>query len=299
MSKVNLPKMKMQNFDDLFGMNDETWGQTGPKSDNPVIEVNISELVSFKDHPFKVQDDEKMADMMESIKQYGVMHPIIARPIEDGKYEIIAGHRRKYACEKLGIEKIPVRVLELDDDNATILMVQTNFCQREELLPSEKAKGYRKEFDARKHQGNKGGYTAEVIGEAAGDSKSTVKRFIKLSYLCDEMLDLLDKKIIGLEQGYDIAFLQENEQKLIEKAVVTLKVAMSKEQSQKLKEYGLKGELTYPMIELILKEQKAKPKKFVMKAERIREYFSDEYSDEKIAEIIYELLDKWKGGNGA
>lgn len=297
MSKVNLPKMKMQNFDDLFGMNDETWGQTGPKSDNPVIEVNISELVSFKDHPFKVQDDEKMADMMESIKQYGVMHPIIARPIEDGKYEIIAGHRRKYACEKLGIEKIPVRVLELDDDNATILMVQTNFCQREELLPSEKAKGYRKEFDARKHQGNKGGYTAEVIGEAAGDSKSTVKRFIKLSYLCDDMLNLLDERWVGLEQGYDIAFLDMELQELICQAIKELDASVSTEQSSKLKEYGLKGELTYPMIQLILTDKKSKPRKFVMKADRISEYFSDDFSDEEIAEIIYGLLDKWKGGN--
>lgn len=287
-------KDRVQSFDDLFSKNNSTWVGSRPKSDYIVEEIDISLLKEFDDHPFKVLDDDKMQELVDSIKEHGVINPIVVREASDGRYEIIAGHRRKYACEKLNKLVVPVRVIELDDDAATILMVQSNFTQREEILPSEKAKAYRKEFDALKHQGDKGGYTAEMLGEAAGDSKTTVKKYIKLSYLIDPLLDLIDNKKLGSEQGYVLAFLNESEQESLYRIICELKITVTYDQALHLKEYSQKDGLSESMMKVILTYKEKKPRKFAIKADRLNDYFTEDYSSEDIEKIIYGLLDRWK-----
>lgn len=293
MTRANLKPMKMQNFDDLFGGKENKYGED---ISNPPFEIELWKLNEFSDHPFKVNDDEKMQDLVESIKTYGVLNPAVARIREDGELELISGHRRKFACEKAGLETMPVRIIEgLSDDDATILMVQSNFCQREEISPSEKARAYKKEFEARKHQGTAGGITTHAIGESSGDSAKTVQRYIRLSYLSDELLDLVDEKRIGLVQGVELSYLTLDEQAVVFEAVSLSNNAMSVEQAVKLKEMAQKGSLIFEAVMYVLSDKKPKEKHFKMKYDRIRSYFNDDTSDAEIEEKIIELLERWKG----
>ena len=204
MSKTgSASKVKLNSFDDLFGMEQP---QAGTEQ---IQEIALSELHGFKGHPFKVLDDEKMQEMIESIREYGILMPGIARPMKGGGYEIIAGHRRKYACEMVGLSTMPMFIRDYTDDEATIIMVDSNI-QREDILPSEKAKAYRMKSDAMKHQGSKaGGLTLGELGEAAGESAKTVQRYIWISRLADELLDMVDTKKIGIIQAVDLSFLSE------------------------------------------------------------------------------------------
>ena len=196
-------KVKLNSFDDLFGIEQP---QSGIEQ---VQEIALTELHGFKEHPFKVLDDEKMQEMFESIREYGILMPGIARPMKGGGYEIIAGHRRKYACEMVGLSTIPMFIRNYTDDEATIIMVDSNI-QREDILPSEKSKAYRMKYDAMKHQGSKaGGLTLGELGEAAGESAKTVQRYIWISRLLDELLDMVDTKKIGIIQAVDLSFLSE------------------------------------------------------------------------------------------
>ena len=196
-------KVKLNSFDDLFGI-EQT--QSGIEQ---VQEIALTELRGFKEHPFKVLDDEKMQEMIESIREYGVLMPGIARQMKGGGYEIIAGHRRKYACEIVGLSTMPMFIRDYTDDEATIIMVDSNI-QREDILPSEKSKAYRMKYDAMKHQGSKaGGLTLGELGEAAGESAKTVQRYIWISRLADELLDMVDTKKIGIIQAVDLSFLSE------------------------------------------------------------------------------------------
>ena len=198
-------KVKLNSFDDLFGASDMSAGT------DQVQEIPLSELYEFKGHPFKVLDDEKMQETVESIRNYGVLMPGIARPREEGGYEIIAGHRRKHGCELAGLSSMPMFIRDYNDDEATVIMVDTNI-QREDILPSEKARAY-----AMKHQGKKGnGSSLDEVGEAAGESGKTVQRYIWLARLSDELLDMVDKKKIGLVQGVDISFLTEQAQEWVQ-----------------------------------------------------------------------------------
>ena len=196
-------KVKLNSFDDLFGIEQP---QSGIEQ---VQEIALIELHGFKEHPFKVLDDEKMQEMIESIREYGILMPGIARPMKGGGYEIIAGHRRKYACEMVGLSTMPMFIRDYTDDEATIIMVDSNI-QREDILPSEKSKAYRMKYDAMKHQGSKaGGLTLGELGEAAGESAKTVQRYIWISRLADELLDMVDTKKIGIIQAVDLSFLSE------------------------------------------------------------------------------------------
>ena len=287
--KSSASKIKLDTFDDLFG-NDTAGGN----SLEQIISVPLVDLHTFKDHPFRVVDDEKMEETTESIKEYGVLVPGIARPRAEGGYEIIAGHRRKRGSERAGKTEMPVIVRDYSDDEATIIMVDSNI-QREDILPSEKAKAYYMKYEAMKHQGSKsGGLTLNEIGEKAGESGKTVQRYIWLSRLSDELLELVDNKKIGFMQGVDISFLTEEQQQWVLVILQEKMVAISSTQSGKLKEYGKKGELTLPMVKLILAEQKPKERKVIIKADKISQYFPADYDSEDIESVIFQLLEEWK-----
>ena len=289
MSKTgSAAKVKLNSFDDLFGTEKL---QTGTEQ---VQEIALSELHEFKGHPFKVLDDEKMQETVESIREHGVLMPGIARPMKDGGYEIIDGHRRRHACELVGLTTMPMFIRDYTDDEATIIMVDSNI-QREDILPSEKAKAYRMKYDAIKHQGSKeGGLTLGELGEAAGESAKTVQRYIWISRLSDSLLDMVDAKKIGIMQAVDLSFLSEDAQQWVLVAIQETNVVITTQQSAMLKESDKKGELTFPMVRMMLKKEKTVERKVVIKTERINNYFPATYSREQIENIIYQLLENWK-----
>lgn len=289
MSKTgSAAKVKLNSFDDLFGTEQP---QTGTEQ---VQEIALSELHEFKGHPFKVLDDEKMQETVESVREHGVLMPGIARPMKDGGYEIIAGHRRRHACELVGLTTMPMFIRDYTDDEATIIMVDSNI-QREDILPSEKAKAYRMKYDAMKHQGSKeGGLTLGELGEAAGESAKTVQRYIWISRLSDSLLDMVDAKKIGIMQAVDLSFLSEDAQQWVLVAIQETNVVITTQQSAMLKESDKKGELTFPMVRMMLEKEKTVERKVVIKTERINNYFPVTYSREQIENIIYQLLENWK-----
>lgn len=282
-------KIKMERFDDLFG------GSVAQENGvEQIINAPLAELHTFKDHPFRVEDDEKMEETTESIRQHGVLVPGIARPRAGGGYEIIAGHRRKRGSELAGKTEMPVIVRNYTDDEATIIMVDSNI-QREDILPSEKARAYKMKYEAMKHQGKKSGRnTLDEVGEAAGENAKKVQRYIWLSRLSDELLEMVDTKKLGFSQGVDISFLTEEAQQWVQAIIEEQGCNVSMVQSGKLKEYGKSGELTLAMVELVLSEEKPKERKITIKSDKIGKYFSDSYSNEEIESIIITLLDKWK-----
>ena len=282
-------KVKIEKFEDLFG------GSAGQESSvEQIINAPLADLHTFKDHPFRVVDDEKMEETTESIRQYGVLVPGIARPRAGGGYEIIAGHRRKRGSELAGKTEMPVIVRNYTDDEATIIMVDSNI-QREDILPSEKARAYKMKYEAMKHQGKKSGKnTLDEVGEAAGENAKKVQRYIWLSRLSEELLIMVDSKKLGFSQGVDISFLTEEAPQWVQAVIEEQGCSVSMVQSGKLKEYGKSGELTFAMVRLILTEEKPKERKITIKSDKIGEYFSDSYSNEEIENIIISLLDKWK-----
>ena len=280
-------KIKINSFADLVG-----------GADSEVVEVPLEDLHVFRDHPFRVLDDEKMEETVESIKKYGVLMPGIVRPRAEGGYEIIAGHRRKRACELAGHKTMPVLIKKYTDDEAVIAMVDTNI-QREDILPSEKAKAYSMKYEAMKHQGSReGGVTLEEIGGSSGESGKTVQRYVWLSRLSNEMLKLVDEKKISIVCGIDISFLADKEQEWVLRHIRNGNTGVNPEQTAKLKQYSQQKELSYAMVELILSEEKPRARKFTIKADRLSQYFDDSVTEEEIGNTIYRLLDEWKAGGG-
>ncbi|MDE7425895.1 MAG: ParB/RepB/Spo0J family partition protein [Lachnospiraceae bacterium] len=291
--KKSAAKIKLDSFDDLFGNS-----TTQENLAEQIINVPLADLYTFKDHPFRVADDEKMEETTESIRQYGVLVPGIARPRAGGGYEIIAGHRRKRGSELAGKAEMPIIVRNYADDEATIIMVDSNI-QREDILPSEKAKAYKMKYEAMKHQGKKSGKnTLEEVGEAAGENAKKVQRYIWLSRLSEELLAMVDHKRIGFSQGVDISFLPEEAQQWVQVILEEQGCTISTAQSAKIKEYGKSGELTLAMVRLILTEEKTKERRVTLKADKISRYFEEEYSSEEIEDIIIQLLDEWSAKNG-
>ena len=285
MKSKSAEKVKLNSFDDLFGI-DET-GET-------VTSVPLSELHTFKGHPFRVLDDEKMQETVESVKQYGVLMPGIVRPHPEGGYEVIAGHRRWRACELAGLTEMPVIIREMDDDTAVVLMVDTNI-QREDILPSEKAKAYRMKYEAMKHQGSKGEkYTADAIGEAAGDSGRTVQRYIRLSELAEELLDYVDENKIPMVAGEKLSYLKAGEQAWVVDAIGNSGIFPSKVQAELLKAGSEAGELTEGKVYAVLVRKEEENVNVTISAKKIRNYFPVEYSKEQIEDVIYTLLEEWK-----
>ncbi len=291
MKSKSAGKVRLTSFDDLFGANEAVAGET-------VTSVPLSQLHTFKGHPFRVLDDEKMQETVESVKQYGVLMPGIVRPHPEGGYEVIAGHRRWRACELAGLTEMPVIIREMDDDTAVVLMVDTNI-QREDILPSEKAKAYRMKYEAMKHQGSKGNkYTADVIGEAAGDSGRTVQRYIRLSELVTELLDFVDENKIPMVAGEKLSYLKTEEQEWIVDAIGNSGIFPSKTQAEQLKESSEAGELTEGKVYEVLVRKEKENVNVTISAKKIRNYFTVEYSREQIEDVIYTLLEEWKQKEG-
>lgn len=291
MKSKSAKKVKLTSFDDLFGVSEAVAGEM-------VTSVPLSQLHTFKDHPFRVLDDEKMQETVESVKQYGVLMPGIVRPYLEGGYEVIAGHRRWRACELAGLEEMPVIIREIDDDTAVVLMVDTNI-QREDILPSEKAKAYQMKYEAIKHQGSKGEkYTADVIGEAAGDSGRTVQRYIRLSKLVAELLDYVDKNKIPMVIGEKLSYLKTEEQAWLVDAISNSGIFPSKAQAEQLKESSETGKLTEGKVYAVLVKKETEHVNVTISAKKIRNYFPTEYSKEQIEDVIYMLLEEWKQKEG-
>ena len=279
-------KIKLNKLEDLIGGTENMAGEQ-------IINAKLSDLHTFKGHPFRVLDDEKMEETTESIGKYGVLVPGIVRPRAGGGYEIIAGHRRKRGSERAGLDTMPVIVRNYTDDEATIIMVDSNI-QREDILPSEKAKAYAMKYEAMKHQGSRGGSTLDEVGEAAGESGKTVQRYVWLARLSDELLGMVDAKKIGIAQGVDISFLSEEQQQYVTVILQETGASVSNAQAAKLKEYGKSGELTLAMVRMILEEEKPKERKVTIKGDKIGRYFSEDYSNDDIEGIIIQLLEEWQ-----
>lgn len=286
MSKSFEGKIKLSTYSELVG-------DTGDE----IIEVELSELHDFTGHPFRVVEDERMQEMVESVRKHGVLIPGIVRHRKDGEYEIISGHRRKMACELAGLETMPVIVKEYPDDQAVITMVDSNI-QREDILPSEKARAYRMKYEAMKHPGTRtGGLSLDLLGEAAGESSKTVQRYLWLSRLTDDMMDLLDRKRVTILCGIDISFLNEEEQDWVYEAITIDRMTVNQEKTKKLKDCSGRRQLSRDLVRLILSEQKSKPRKYVMRPEVMEEFFGENDSVDVIEEVVEALLRGWKKGN--
>ena len=285
MSRSIEGKIKINSFADLVG---------GKK--DAVVEIPLEDLHEFSGHPFRVIDDEKMGETVDSIREHGVLVPGIVRPLTTNGYEIISGHRRKRACEILGMETMPAIIKNYTDDEAVIAMVDSNI-YRDDILPSEKAKAYKMKYDAMKHQGNKeGGRTLETIGESNGDSAKTVQRYVYLAGLHEKLLRLVDEKKIPFIPGVELSFMRQKEQEWVADIVEDNRISISKEQGVQLKVLSQKRELSKELIERILLVKKPKPRKIVIGNERLSEFFEEDTTSAEIEEIIFKLLSDWKTG---
>lgn len=281
--------IQFTSYESLLGIESENIDIT-----DKIIQVPIAELHTFDNHPFKVCDDEKMQETIDSIRENGVLVPGIVRKRKSGGYEIISGHRRKHACTVLGLKKMPVIVRDLTDDEAVIVMVDANI-QRETLLPSEKAKAYKMKYEAMKHQGkNAGGLTLDEIGREAGESGKTVQRFIWLSRLDDELLTMVDEKKLGFSQGVSLSFLQEDSQQKVKNVVKNHRLKISTAQADQIKTEGRASALSEETILSILDKKVDGFSNIVIKKNKLHDYFSDSYSKEEMEAIIYQLLEEWK-----
>ena len=268
-----------------------------------ISNLNLSVLQPFSRHPYKVRDDEAMRDMVESIKQYGVLSPAIARPMPDGGYELVSGHRRKRACELAGLETIPVIVRELDDDAAAILVVDSNL-QREDLLPSERAFAYKLKLEALRHQGERTDLTsrqvvgkleaADIIGEDAGESGRQVQRCIRLTELIPPLLDMVDERKIAFNPAYELSFLTKDEQTMLLDAMDSEQATPSLSQAQRLKQFSQRGELDAAVMRAIMSEEKKEVERVTLKGDTLRKYFPASYTPKRMEETIIKLLEQWQ-----
>ena len=258
-----------------------------------VTALPVSQFHAFKGHPFRVADDEKMQETVESVKKNGVLVPGIVRPRPEGGYEVIAGHRRWRACVLAGLEEMPVIIRELDDDDATVIMVDTNL-YREDILPSEKARAYKMKYDALKHQGSRGVNTADLVGGAAGESGRTVQRYIRLAELVQGLLDYVDEGKIPMAAGERLSFIDMEGQAWIVDAAANSGIFPSKAQAGELKGLYEAGELTEAKVYAVLSKKGSGGTAVSIPAKRIREYFPPGYTKEQMEKVIYGLLDQWK-----
>lgn len=300
MSKRNIgEKIKLSTYDDMFGVDEATSGPLDLKLEGQIVDVSLEDLHTFENHPFRVLDDESMQEMVESIKEYGVLVPAIARPRATGGYELISGHRRHHASKLAGKETMPVIIRDCNDDEATVIMVDANI-QREDILISEKARAYRMKYDAMKHQGSAGGISLKEMSEQVGDSMKTIQRLICVADLNKNLLDLLDMKKLGIRQGVDLSFLEKEQQYVVYKVITELGISLSWEDSIRIKDAGKKGYLNEDYLKDILTHEKQKARKVVFNQKKLDDYFEPNMSCEDIEELIVKLLDEWKqkGGEG-
>jgi ParB-like partition proteins len=301
--KSSAKKIELASVDDLFSTEE---GRQDAKLEK-IQEIPLSELHPFKNHPFKVKDDEAMMETADSIKQYGVLVPAIARPDPEGGYELVAGHRRHRASELADKETMPVIVRDLDDDAATIIMVDSNL-QRESLLPSERAFAYKMKLDAMKHQGERvdltcsqvgnkleGKKSSEILAEQVGQSKNQIFRYIRLTELISELMDMVDEKKIALSPAYELSFLKKEEQVDLLDAMDSEQATPSLSQAQRLKKYSQEGHLTLDMMRVIMgEEKKSDLDRVTFTSDTLRKYFPKSYTPQRMQETIIKLLEAWQ-----
>ena len=293
--------ISLSSYDDIF----ETDESRAESQLERVQKIPINELVPFRNHPFKVVDDEAMLRTTESIAQFGVLTPLIARPLEHGGYEIISGHRRGHAAEAAGLTEVPVIVRDMDDDAATVLMVDSNL-QREQILPSERAFAYKMKAEALNHQGQRSDLTlgqvvpkfkrttAEIASET-GESYKTVQRFIRLTNLIPELLDMVDQKQISFNPAVELSYLTSGEQQQLLDAMDYTQAAPSLSQAQRLKKLSQESGCTLEAMRDILGEvKKGDLERVAFKSEQLRKYFPKSYSPKQMQDTIIKLLEQWQ-----
>lgn len=271
-------KIKINSFNDICGGGGDS-----------VQEIALADLHTFTGHPFRVADDEKMTELVESIRENGVLVPGIARRRTEGGYELISGHRRKRASMLAGKETMPVIVRHYTDDDATIIMVDSNL-QREKILPSEKAKAYAMKYDAMKHQGKKGGLSLEKVGEVAGENYKTVQRYLWLARLIDGLLELVDQEKIKLYPGVNLSFLEEDQQKVVLSVLLDMNCGISLEQSKEIKMLAEDDAVNETSVRMVITGSKEKPRRYTMKADVLDQYFPPNVTDEVIENTVREAL---------
>ena len=299
--KSSAKKIELASVDDLFSTEESRQDEQLEK----IREIPLSELHPFKDHPFKVKDDDAMIETADSIKKYGVLVPAIARPLPDGGYELVAGHRRRRASELAGKETMPVIVRDLDDDAATIIMVDSNL-QRENLLPSERAFAYKMKLEAIKHQGARTDLTSvqveqklsardQVAKEAGERSGIQVMRYVRLTELIPELLDMVDEKKIAFNPAYELSFLKPDEQQMLVETMDYEQATPSLSQAQRMKKFSQEGKLSEDvMLAIMSEEKKADLDKVTLSSDTLRKYFPKSYTPAKMQETIIKLLEQWQ-----
>ena len=301
--KSSAKKIELASVDDLFSTEE---GRQDAKLEK-IQEIPLTELHPFKNHPFKVKDDEAMMETADSIKQYGVLVPAIARPDPEGGYELVAGHRRHRASELAEKETMPVIVRDLDDDAATIIMVDSNL-QRESLLPSERAFAYKMKLDAMKHQGERvdltcaqvghkldGKKSRDILAEQVGQSKNQIQRYIRLTELIPELMDMVDEKKIALNPAYELSFLKKEEQVDLLDAMDSEQATPSLSQAQRLKKFSQEDHLSIDVMRAIMgEEKKSDLDRVTFTSDTLRKYFPKSYTPARMQETIIKLLEAWQ-----
>ena len=291
--------VSLKGADDIFSTEESRQEQQREQ----VQQIPIGELFPFKNHPFKVLEDESMQRTVESVEQYGVLSPLIARPRAEGGYEIISGHRRQHAAQLAGLDTLPVIVRQMDDDAAVLLMVDSNL-QRENILPSERAFAYKMKLEALKNQGARSDLTSvqvapklstEKIGEEVGMSKDNVKRYIRLTNLVPELLDMVDEKKIAFNPAVELSYLDESQQRDFLEAMNDTQNAPSLSQAQRLKKLAQEGHFSYDVAFAVMgEEKKDELDKVVIKNDTLRKYFPRSYTPKQMEDTIIKLLEQWQ-----
>ena len=292
--------ISLTSYDDLF----ETDESRAESQLERVQNIPVRELVPFKNHPFKVLDDEAMLRTTESIAEYGVLTPLIARPLDHGGYEIISGHRRAHAAELAGLSEVPVLVRDMDDDAATVLMVDSNL-QRENILPSERAFAYKMKLEAMKHQGSRSDLTSSQVGtklrtdqvmaKELGESRNQIQRYIRLTNLVPDLLDLVDCKQISFNPAVELSYLSPEEQETFLQAMDEVQAAPSLSQAQRLKKLAQEGNFTMDAAREILNEvKKGDLERVTFRNEQLQRFFPRSYTAQQMQDTIIKLLDQWQ-----
>ena len=303
--KSSARNVKLASVDDLFTTEENRQELQADAKREKVQMIPLAELHSFRNHPFKVKDDEAMANTVDSVKQYGVLVPAIARPLESGGYELVSGHRRHHASELAGLTEMPVIVRDLDDDAATIIMVDSNL-QRETLLPSERAFAYKMKLEAMKHQGLRSDLTSsqvgtklqrtdEILADQTGSSRNQIQRFIRLTALIPDLLNLVDEKKVAFNPAVELSYLKTEEQVLLLDAMESEQTTPSLSQAQRLKKFSQEGKLSVDVMRAIMSEEK-KPEmdKLIFTSAKLRQYFPKSYTPQQMENTILRLLEQWQ-----
>ena len=297
--KSSAKNIVLKSVDDIF----QTEENRADAQRERVQEIPLDQLKPFRNHPFKVRDDQRMLDTVDSIREYGVLVPAIARPDPEGGYELISGHRRKRGCEMAGLQTMPVIIRDLDDDAAVLVMVDSNI-QREELLPSERAFAYKMKLEALKHQGARSDLTSmqvaqklsvQKVGDDAGVSKDQVRRFIRLTELISELLDMVDERKLAFNPAVEVSYLKRDEQRMLLEAMDAEQTTPSLSQAQRLKKFSQEGRLTEEAMSAIMSEEKKSDMdKVTLRSDTLRKYFPKSYTPKQMEQTIIKLLDVWQ-----